>query len=80
MNPHDRLRIVLAEARQEWRAFAYVMQAHENHYIKRAGVAGIRARAGINDQVASQHQLSMIFSDESYLEYLCYKTVLKDAA
>ena len=45
MNPHDRLRIVLAEARQEWRAFAYVMQAHENRYIKRAGVAGIRARA-----------------------------------
>ncbi|EOV9576550.1 hypothetical protein ACN5LO_000712 [Cronobacter sakazakii] len=37
--------IVLAEARQEWRAFAYVMQAHENCYIKRAGVAGIRARA-----------------------------------
>ncbi|NBJ29613.1 hypothetical protein HG548_18400 [Citrobacter sp. DNRA3] len=49
MNPHDRLRIVLAEARQEWRAFAYVMQAHENHYTKRAGVAGIRARAtGLN--------------------------------
>ena len=45
MNPHDRLRIVLAEARQEWRDFAYVMQAHENRYIKRAGVAGIRARA-----------------------------------
>ncbi|MCN2501315.1 hypothetical protein MLV05_001810 [Escherichia coli] len=44
MNPHDRLRIVLAEARQEWRDFAYVMQAHENRYIKRAGVAGIRAR------------------------------------
>jgi len=45
MNPHDRLRIVLAEVRQEWRAFAYVMQVHENHYTKRAGVAGIRARA-----------------------------------
>ncbi|MDW3566560.1 hypothetical protein [Enterobacter asburiae] len=45
MNPHDRLRIVFAEARQEWRAFAYVMQVHENHYTKRAGVAGIRARA-----------------------------------
>ncbi|APR32367.1 hypothetical protein BTW28_16090 [Citrobacter freundii] len=45
MNLHDRLRIVLAEARQEWRAFVYVMQVHENHYIKRAGVAGIRARA-----------------------------------
>lgn len=45
MNPHDRLGIVLAGARQEWRAFAYVMQAHENHYTKRAGVAGIRARA-----------------------------------
>ncbi|EAO5662828.1 hypothetical protein GJX34_01590 [Salmonella enterica] len=49
MNPHDRLRIVVAEASQEWRAFAYVMQAHENHCIKRAGVAGIRARAtGLN--------------------------------
>ncbi|EMM1665108.1 hypothetical protein [Escherichia coli] len=47
MNPHDRLRIVLAEARQEWRDFAYVMQAHENRYIKRAGVAGIRARASM---------------------------------
>ena len=47
MNLHDRLRIVLAEARQEWRAFVYVMQVHENHYIKRAGVAGIRARASM---------------------------------
>ena len=45
MNPHDRLRIVFAEASQNWRAFAYVMQEHENRYIKRAGVAGIRARA-----------------------------------
>lgn len=45
MNPHDRFRIVFAEARQNWRAFAYVMHLHENHYIKRAGVAGIRARA-----------------------------------
>ncbi|CAM6715264.1 hypothetical protein CIPOMM044M_01495 [Citrobacter portucalensis] len=45
MNPHDRQRIVYAEARQEWRAFAYVMQVHGNHCIKRAGVAGIRARA-----------------------------------
>ena len=51
MNPHDRLRIVLPEARQQWRAFAYVMQAHENRCIKRAGVAGIRARAlGENGQ------------------------------
>jgi hypothetical protein len=45
MNPHDRLRIVLPKARQDWRAFSYVMQVHENHYVKRAGVAGIRARA-----------------------------------
>lgn len=44
MNPHDLLRIVLDEARQEWRAFAYVMQAHENYSVKRAGVAGLRAR------------------------------------
>jgi hypothetical protein len=45
MKSHDRLRIVLVEARQFWRAFSYVMQVHENHYIKRAGVAGIRVRA-----------------------------------
>ncbi|HGY2286701.1 TPA: hypothetical protein ACNVBJ_000928 [Klebsiella aerogenes] len=45
MNLHDRLRIVLAPARQFWRAFSYFMQVHENHYTKRAGVAGIRARA-----------------------------------
>ncbi|GCL91314.1 hypothetical protein BvCms1126_01157 [Escherichia coli] len=32
------------QARQFWRAFAYVMHLHENHYTKRAGVAGIRAR------------------------------------
>jgi hypothetical protein len=44
MNPHDRLRIFFAEARQNWRAFTYAMQAHENRYTKRAGVAGIRAR------------------------------------
>ncbi|QNF09181.1 hypothetical protein DUZ89_05985 [Klebsiella variicola] len=45
MNLHDRLRIVLAPARQLWRAFSHLMQVHENHYTKRAGVAGIRARA-----------------------------------
>lgn len=57
MNPHDRLRIVLAEARQEWRAFAYVMQAHENHYIKRAGVAGLRARGFMFDRGAGPRRL-----------------------
>ncbi|EHH1295624.1 hypothetical protein J7F36_002681 [Salmonella enterica] len=41
----DRLRIVFAEARQNWRAFVDAIQVHENHYRKRAGVAGIRARA-----------------------------------
>ncbi|HFM0527096.1 TPA: NTPase, partial [Escherichia coli] len=45
MKTHDRLGIFYAEARHNWRAFAYVMQVHEKHYIKRAGVAGIRARA-----------------------------------
>ncbi|EHK4144759.1 hypothetical protein [Escherichia coli] len=55
MNPHDRLRIVLDEARQQWRAFANVMLAHENRYIKWAGVAGIRARAtGLNGENPAQ--------------------------
>ncbi|MEI9544963.1 hypothetical protein [Citrobacter braakii] len=46
MKMNDRKRIVFAQSRQFWRAFTYVMQVHENHYTKRAGVAGIRARAG----------------------------------
>ena len=51
MKSHDRLRIVFADARQSWRAFAYVMQVHENHYTKRVGVAGIRARGdGVNSE------------------------------
>ncbi|MCW8354059.1 hypothetical protein [Citrobacter portucalensis] len=54
MKLHDRLRIVFTEARQNWRAFAYVMQTHENHYIKRAGVAGIRARARTKNSNAKQ--------------------------
>ncbi|EFJ2771262.1 TPA: hypothetical protein ACUSXA_000146 [Escherichia coli] len=55
MNMHDRLRIVFAEARQFWWAFAYVMHLHENRYKKRAGVAGIRARAtGLNGENPAQ--------------------------
>ncbi|EBN7022253.1 hypothetical protein DYD98_09675 [Salmonella enterica] len=48
MKTHDRWRIVFAKACQNWRAFTYVMQVHENHPIKRAGVAGIRARASMS--------------------------------
>ncbi|WP_431618736.1 hypothetical protein [Citrobacter europaeus] len=63
MNPHDRLRIVLLEARQEWRAFSYVMQVHENHSVKRAGVAGIRARAiGMNAVFSYVKQVSRIIN------------------
>ena len=36
----------MGRGRQNWRAFRAVMHLHENHYTKRAGVAGIRARAG----------------------------------
>lgn len=44
----------MAEVYQKWRASAHVMQAHENHYIKWAGVAGLRARVH-----ALTHQLGM---------------------
>ncbi|EKQ8104054.1 hypothetical protein Q5578_04910 [Escherichia coli] len=55
MKSHDRLRIVFAQIRQNWRAFAHVMHVHENHCIKRAGVAGIRARAtGLNGENPAQ--------------------------
>ncbi len=53
----------MAEVYQKWRASAHVMQAHENHYIKRAGVAGIRARAGCKDL--------------DLKKYLSYKTCVK---
>jgi len=46
MNSHDPKRIIYAPARQFCRAFVYVLQVHENHIVKRAGVAGVRARAG----------------------------------
>jgi len=45
MKSHAPKRVSDAQARQSWRAFVYVMQVHENRCIKRAGVAGIRARA-----------------------------------
>jgi len=45
MNPHNPKRIAYPLARQNWRAFVCAMQVHENHSIKRAGVAGLRARA-----------------------------------
>ena len=48
MNPHDPTKIVYPPARPYWRAFVCVMQVHENHSIKRAGVAGLRARAICN--------------------------------
>ncbi|MEB6861285.1 hypothetical protein NA727_12930 [Escherichia coli] len=63
MRLHDRLRIVFAKAHQNWRAFALIMHLHENHYIKRAGVAGIRARAttyckyGVNYVIIITHRL-----------------------
>nr|WP_237730615.1 hypothetical protein [Lelliottia amnigena] len=45
MDSHDPKRIATRRSRQNWRAFRPVMHLHENHYTKRAGVAGIRVRA-----------------------------------
>ncbi|PLR47590.1 hypothetical protein CYR40_08295 [Chimaeribacter arupi] len=54
MKSHDPKRIANVEVRQEWRAFSYLMQAHENHYIKRAGVAGLRARDSLTSRKSSR--------------------------
>ncbi len=35
----------MGRGRQNWRAFRPVMHLHKNHYIKRAGEAGIALRA-----------------------------------
>ncbi|SFR16873.1 hypothetical protein SAMN04487773_3776 [Enterobacter sp. kpr-6] len=45
MDSHDPKRIATGRGRQNWRAFRPVMHMHENRYTKRAGVAGLRARA-----------------------------------
>lgn len=45
MDSHDLNRIATGRNSQYWRSLGSVMRLHENHYIKRAGVAGIRARA-----------------------------------
>lgn len=49
MNMHDCLKNDLTVAHQFWWAFAYITQVHENHCVKRVGVAGLRARSsGLN--------------------------------
>jgi len=63
MNSHDRLNIVFAEARQFWRAFAYVMQLHQKCPTKRAGEAGIALRAeDTNIQVGAELAAGKNFS------------------
>nr|WP_254208089.1 hypothetical protein [Lelliottia amnigena] len=57
MDSHDPKRITTGRSRQNWRALRPVMHLHENHYTKRAGVAGIRARANtIIRGIACKHQ------------------------
>ncbi|MCU6664466.1 hypothetical protein M8014_08920 [Enterobacteriaceae bacterium H19S6] len=59
MDSHDPKRIVTGWTHQNWRAFRPVMHLHENHYTKRAGVAGIRARATVgNGEKQRSFQLS----------------------
>ncbi|MFN0898328.1 hypothetical protein, partial [Escherichia coli] len=59
---------VFAEARQFWWAFAYVMHLHENRYKKRAGVAGIRARA--------RYRNSRLFTNRYYDFQCSFKLLL----
>ena len=47
MDSHDLNRIATGRNSQYWRSLGPVIRLHENHYIKRAGVAGIRARAQV---------------------------------
>ncbi|TKU64284.1 hypothetical protein FDX05_04760 [Citrobacter sp. wls715] len=51
MDSHDLNRIATGRNCQYWRAFLPFMHLHENHYTKRAGVAGIRARARYFDTI-----------------------------
>ena len=53
----------MGRGRQNWRAFRPVMHLHENHYTKRAGVAGIRARAECIETKKFYSSLFKIFLD-----------------
>lgn len=49
MKTHDLMHMHLYLSAQIWHGGQPFMHLHENHYIKRAGVAGIRERAvGLN--------------------------------
>jgi len=50
MKMKDPKRIVTPFTRLLWRAFFMLMHLHENPYTKRAGVAGLRARALVNQK------------------------------
>ena len=67
MNSHDPKRIALPSARQFWRAFVYVMQVHENRIVKRAGVAGVRARARTIMRDFFQFNFSEFYREFFYL-------------
>ncbi len=54
----------MGRGRHNWRAFRPVMLLHENHYTKRAGVAGIRARAQrlrLGPKFLQEKKLTFIF-------------------
>lgn len=59
----------MGRGRQNWRAFRPVMHLHENHYTKRAGVAGIRARATakycVADSIVVMYQQNFQLTDKA---------------
>ncbi|MDI0345087.1 hypothetical protein C5T94_22945 [Raoultella ornithinolytica] len=61
MESHDPKRIAMGRGCQNWRAFRPVMHLHENHYTKRAGVAGIRARAMVCNARLIIYFLAILF-------------------
>ncbi len=54
----------MGRGRQNWRAFRPVMHLHENHYTKRVGVAGIRARASMFTCNVCRYILNLQLNDE----------------
>jgi hypothetical protein len=82
MDSHYSKRIAMGRGRQNLRAFRPVMHLYENHYTKRAGVAGIRARAGIMDDrftCMNDHLENLIVLDLSmYFVFGKIRTTEKD--
>jgi len=80
MKTHEFLHPAYARSGHAGRGAAPSMQVHENHCMKRAGVAGVRARAsGIDRGLADRKLLMELHLKHTVVLECCAKSHLKSA-